>query len=165
MKSESHSVVSDSLWPHRQYSPWSSTGQNTEGSSLSLLQGNLPNPGIKPRSPTLQADSLPAEPQGKPKNTGVGSLFLLQWIFLTQKLNWGLLHCRQILYQLSYQGSPVWDIFKKALPRLLPKSILPVFSCRSFIMPTFPSGGFMALSLSFKCAIHFEFSFGYGVRK
>ena len=35
--------------------------------------GDLPNPEIKPRSPTLQADSLPAEPQGKPKNTGVGS--------------------------------------------------------------------------------------------
>ena len=35
--------------------------------SLSLLQGNLPNPGIKPRSPALQADSLPAEPQGKPE--------------------------------------------------------------------------------------------------
>ena len=33
--------------------------------------GDLPNPGIKPRSPALQADSLPAEPQGKPKNTGV----------------------------------------------------------------------------------------------
>ena len=28
--------------------------------------GDLPNPGIEPRSPTLQADSLPAEPQGKP---------------------------------------------------------------------------------------------------
>ena len=36
--------------------------------------GNLPNAGIEPRSPTLQADSLPAEPPGKPKNTGVGSL-------------------------------------------------------------------------------------------
>ena len=35
--------------------------------------GDLPNPGIKPRSPTLQADSLPAEPPGKPKNTAVGS--------------------------------------------------------------------------------------------
>ena len=32
--------------------------------------GDLPNPGIKPRFPTLQADSLPAEPQGKPRNTG-----------------------------------------------------------------------------------------------
>ena len=40
--------------------------------------GYLPNPGIKPRSPTLQEDSLPAEPQRKPKNTGVDSLSLLQ---------------------------------------------------------------------------------------
>ena len=39
------------------------------------------------------------------QNTGVGSRSLLQWIFLTQESNWGLLHCRQILYQLSYQGS------------------------------------------------------------
>ena len=64
--------------------------------------GDLPNPGIELRSPTLQADSLPAEPQGKPKNTGVGSLSLLQWIFPTQESNWGLLHCSQILYQLNY---------------------------------------------------------------
>ena len=41
------------------------------------------------------------------QNTGVGSLSLLQGIFLTQKLNWGLLHCRQILNQLSYQRSPL----------------------------------------------------------
>ena len=34
---------------------------------------------------TLQADSLPAEPQGKLKNTGMGSLTLLQWIFPTQE--------------------------------------------------------------------------------
>ena len=60
--------------------------------------GDLPNRGIKPRSPALQADSLPAMPQGKPKNTGVASLFLLQWIFLTQESNWGFLHCRWILY-------------------------------------------------------------------
>ena len=43
---------------------------------------------------------------GKAKNTGVGSTALLQWIFLTQESNHGLLHCRRILYQLSYQGSP-----------------------------------------------------------
>ena len=49
---------------------------------------DLPNPGIKPKSPTLWADSLPAEPQGKPKNTGVGSLSLLQQIFPTQESNW-----------------------------------------------------------------------------
>ena len=49
--------------------------------------GDLLNPGIKPRSPTLQADSLPAEPQEKPRNTGVGSLSLLQQIFPTQESN------------------------------------------------------------------------------
>ena len=67
---------------------------------------DIPNLGIKPRSPILQANSLPFEPPEKPKNTGVGSLSLLQEIFLTQESNWGLLHCRWILYQLSYQGSP-----------------------------------------------------------
>ena len=35
----------------------------------------------------------------------MGSLSLLQWIFPTQESNWGLLPCRRILYQLSYQGS------------------------------------------------------------
>ena len=50
--------------------------------------GDLPNPGIKPRSPALQVGSLPAEPQGKPKDTGVGSLSPLQWIFLTQESIW-----------------------------------------------------------------------------
>ena len=45
--------------------------------------GDLPNPGIKPRPPALQVDCLPAGPQRKPKNPGVGSLSLLQWIFLT----------------------------------------------------------------------------------
>ena len=64
--SESGSVVSDSLQPHRLYSPWNSPGQNT----------------------------------------GVGSLSLLQGIFPTQGSNPGLLHCRQILYQLSHKGSP-----------------------------------------------------------
>ena len=48
------------------------------------------------RSPALQADSLPSEPPGKPKNTGVGSLSFLQGIFPTQEWNWSLLHCRQI---------------------------------------------------------------------
>ena len=67
---------------------------------------DLSNPGIKPRSPALQADSLPAEPQGKSKNTTVSNLSLLQWLFPTQESNWSLLHCRQILYKLSYQGFP-----------------------------------------------------------
>ena len=65
LKSESCSVVSNSLWPHGLYSPWNSSGQNT----------------------------------------GVGSLSLLQGIFPAQRSNPGLLHCGQILYQLSHKGS------------------------------------------------------------
>ena len=48
------------------YSPWNSLGQNTGVGSLCLLQGNLPDPGIEPGSPALQADSLPTELPGKP---------------------------------------------------------------------------------------------------
>ena len=58
----------------------------------------------------MQVDCLPAEPQGKPKNIGMGSLSLLQQIFPTQEENQGLLHCRQILYQLSYKGSPLCSL-------------------------------------------------------
>ena len=71
--------------------------------SLSLLQGIS-----RPKSPALQVDSLPAQPQGKPKNTGVGSLSLLQQIFLTEESN-RLLHFRQILYQLSVSISLLWE--------------------------------------------------------
>ena len=65
-ESESHSVVSDSLWSPGLHSPWNFPGQNI----------------------------------------GVGSLSLLQGIFPIQELNQGILHCRWILYQLSYEGSP-----------------------------------------------------------
>ena len=86
--------------------PWNSPGQNTRVGSHFFLQGNLPNPGIEPRSTTLQADSLPSEPPGKPRNTGVGSLSLLQGIFLTEESKQGLLHCRRIM--LKPQDLAVW---------------------------------------------------------
>ena len=60
-------------------------------------------PRDRTQPPALQVDSFPAEPQGKPKNTGVGSLSLFQGIYPTQGSNQGLLCCRWILYQLSYQ--------------------------------------------------------------
>ena len=98
----SHSVMSYSSWPHRlQHTrflcPLGFSRQEYWSGFLCPPPGDLPNPGIKP---------LLAEPPRKPKNTGVGSLSLLQGIFLIQESNRGLLHCRQILYQLSYPGSP-----------------------------------------------------------
>jgi len=65
--------MSNSLQSHGLYGPWNSPGQNTGVGSLSLLQGNLPNPGIEPRSPALKVDSLPAEPPGKPYRKGKGT--------------------------------------------------------------------------------------------
>ena len=96
----SRSVGSNSLQPH-------GLQPTRLGFSRQEYWNGLPcrPPGIKPRSPVLQADSLPIEPPGKPKNTGVDSLSFHQGIFPTQGLNQGLLHCGRVFYQLSYQGS------------------------------------------------------------
>ena len=110
------SIMSDSLRPHQAPLSMGFSRQEYWSELPCCSPRDLPNPGIKPRSPALQADSLPSEPLGKPKNTGVGSLSLLQQIFPTQELNRGLLHCRWILYQLSYHpklklataGGPPW---------------------------------------------------------
>ena len=64
-------VTSDSLQPHgrgptRLLCPWGSPGKNIGVGFHALLQGNLPNPGIKPRTPALQVDSWPAKLPGKP---------------------------------------------------------------------------------------------------
>ena len=60
-----------------------SPGGNTGVGYHALPQGIFPNPGMEPRSPAWQVDSLPSEPAGKCLNTGVGSLALLQGVFLS----------------------------------------------------------------------------------
>ena len=61
----------------------------------------------KSLSPDSLRSHLLYSPWNSPgQNTGVGSLSFLQGILPTQESNWGLPHCRQILYQLSYQESP-----------------------------------------------------------
>ena len=65
---ESHLVVSNSLGLHGLYSPWNCPGQNT----LPSL-GDLSNPGIKPRAPALQVDSLPVELPGNTNAKGAKS--------------------------------------------------------------------------------------------
>ena len=93
--------------------------------------GDLPNPRVKLRPPALQDASLPSEPPGKPKNTGVGSLSLSKWNFLTQESNWGLLHPRLILHQLSYQGNP-WTFLESVLSCNLNWQCVWVMFCRSW---------------------------------
>ena len=51
LHSESHSVMSNSLWPYGLYSPWNSPGQNIGVDSLSLLQGIFPTQGSNPGLP------------------------------------------------------------------------------------------------------------------
>ena len=93
--------------------------------------GDHPDPGFEPAFPVLAGRFFTTEPPGKSENeshsvvseslqphglyspwnspsqnTRVGSLSLLQGIFPTQGSNPGFTSCRQILYQLSYQGSP-----------------------------------------------------------
>ena len=117
--------------------PWGFSRQECWSGLPFPSLGDLPNPGIKPRSPTLQVDSLPSEPPGKPRKAGVGSLSLLQGNFPTQKLNRGLLHCRQILYQLSYWGSPSIN-YVRSNPNIyvyLKKIFLRLFFYKQ--MPTF----------------------------
>ena len=110
----SHSVMFDSLWAQWRVVCQAPLSMGIFPRKVSGLPfpppGDLLNPGIKPRSHALWVDSLLFEPPGKPENTGVGSLSLLQGIFLTQELSRGLLHCRQVLYQLSYQGSLIGNV-------------------------------------------------------
>ena len=105
-----------------------------------LSPGDLPNPGVEPRSPTLQADSLPAEPQGKPKNTGVGSLSLLQGIFMIQELNCGLLHCRQIFYQWAIREAHLVTKSRPTLCDPMDWSSLPGFLAMGFPRQEYWSG-------------------------
>ena len=108
----SPSVVSNclqlhGLWPTRLLCPWRFSRQEYWSGLPCPPPGDLLNLGIELRSSALWVDSLLSEPPGKPMSTGLCSLSLLQGIFLTQELNWGILNCRRILYQLNYQGSPV----------------------------------------------------------
>ena len=71
----SHSVVSlrpHELQPIKLLCPWEFSRQEYWSGLPCPPPGDLPNPGIKPRSPTLQVDSLPSEPKGNPR--------LLEWV-------------------------------------------------------------------------------------
>ena len=70
--SQSHPVVSNSLWPHRLYSPWDSLGQNTGVGSLSLLQGIFPTRGWNPGLPHCRWILYQLSHKGSPR--------ILEWV-------------------------------------------------------------------------------------
>ena len=93
---------------------------------LCIMLGTLTPPGTcfleesENESHSIVFDSLRPHslysPWNSPgQNTGVGSLSLLQGLFPTQGLNLGLLHCRQILYHLSYLGSSSYWKYNSAI--------------------------------------------------
>ena len=99
----SRSVGSDSLWPQgleptRLLCPWGFSRQEYWNGLPCPPSGDLPNPGIDTRSPKLHAHSLPSELPGRPKNTRVGSLSLLQGISPTQESKQGLVHRRRLYF-------------------------------------------------------------------
>ena len=122
------------LQPASLLCPWDFPCKNT-GMGFHFLPGGLLHPGIKPASPTLQADAYRCtimccvvlvaklcptlcDPVVSPwnslhKNTGVGGHSLLQEIFLTQGLNRGLLHCKQMLFFFT-----IWAT--REAPKLFP---------------------------------------------
>ena len=79
---------------------WEFSRQEYCSGWLCFPPGDLPNPGIKPRSLTLQADSSPSEPPGKPMNTAVGSLSLLQQN--SQPRNWTRVSCIEDRFLISW---------------------------------------------------------------
>ena len=105
-RSVSDSLQPCGLKPSRLLCPWGFSRQEYWSGLPCLPPGDLSNPGIEPRFPSFQANSVPSEPPIKSKNTGVGSLSLLQGIFLTQKSNRGLQHRRWIFLQAELPGKP-----------------------------------------------------------
>ena len=75
----SHSVVSNSLWLHRLFSPRNSLGQNTGVGSLFLLQGIFPTQGSNPGLPHCRRILYQLSHWRKPKNPAVGAQSLKHW--------------------------------------------------------------------------------------
>ena len=71
-ESASHSVMSDSLWPHGLYSPWNSSGQNTGVGILFLLPGTFPTQGSNPGLPHFRPILYQPSHMGSPR--------ILEWI-------------------------------------------------------------------------------------
>ena len=92
-------------------SPIAEHGLQSSGSVVVKVQvpGCLAACGIFPKSESrsVVSNTFDSMDYSSGQNTGVGSLSLLQGIFPTQGLKPGFLHCRQILYQLNYQESPI----------------------------------------------------------
>ena len=101
----------------------------------------------------IACDSLPDEPQGKPKNTGMSGLSLLQRIFPTQELNSGLLYCRRFFTNCAIINHPyylsvhVWQLIVLFGPNKIFSWINILFWYRKFHIPLNTSVSDLSLDL------------------
>ena len=114
---ENHSVVSNSLWPHRLYSPWNSPGQNAGVGSLSVLQGIFKLVCVQLLQSCLTlCDPMGCSPPGSSVH-GILQARILEWVAMPSSMGsfwpwdwtcicWRHLHYRQIPFPLSHLGSP-----------------------------------------------------------
>ena len=136
--------------------------KESENVSCSVMSDSLQPHGLQPARFLCPWNSSGA-------NSGVGSCSLLQGIFPTQGSNPGLLHCRQILYHPSYQGSPeITYLFKKVIKPNTLHFVMPVtWSRSSWVILGYNSVGSpsLALDLSSSSLGHDQDSMGQTIEK
>ena len=97
------------------------SGKNLRPQNRSLLSHSISHSVM---SDSLRPTRLLCPWDSPDKNTGGGGHSLLQGIFPTQGSNPGLLHCRQILYRLSHQGSPPFSSINTAVPQWVQSKLI-----------------------------------------
>ena len=132
----SYSLPSHGLWPARLLCPWDSSGKNTGVGWHSLLQGNLPDPGIETGSHGLQADSLPSPVQ----SLSCVQLFAAPWTAALQA-SLSITNSRSLLKLLCIELVMPSNHLILCCPLLLLPSIFPsirVFSNESVLHIRWP---------------------------
>ena len=115
------------LKPARLHCPWDIPGKSTGEGCHFLLQGNLPNPGIKPMSPALAGGFLTMEPPGKP--TCLCQLLFIHFRLLLSLWTWDIgigIICFLII---TFRGMAPRNLRKTFLSRKIGKGLLRRFIC------------------------------------
>ena len=107
---ESLSVVSNSLRPHGLIQTMEFSRPEYWSGQPFPSPGDLPNPGIEPRSPSLQADSLPAEPQGMPSIIAISFKLVLLFHLWASYLHISLFSTQQSAWSVKTLAR-LWHFF------------------------------------------------------
>ena len=121
-ESESHSVMCESLQLHGLCTVHGILqARILEWVAIPFFRGNLSNPGVEPRSPTLQADSLPAEPQGK--------TLQVKYLISTHILLYRIRHMANLIAQTAgkYRKGKQWMITIISSTLLKNYALLPIY--------------------------------------